>query len=214
MSGGGDQEGHARPELELGTGLPAELRDYPVGADVGHQASYSRFMPLVKWLLAFPHYLVLFVLGLAAALALVVAFFSVLLTRHYPRPCFDLILGTYRSGWRVGAYVYLLVDPYPPFTLGDDPSYPARLEIAYPEGGVDRWRAPFAWLLAIPYLLVTGVLINLTGLLTFFAFFTILFTERYPKGMFELALVPLRWQLRGTAYAHFMVTRYPPIVWG
>lgn len=211
---GSEASGPGAGVSPLGEGLPAELRDYPVQGDIAHQEAYRRWMPLVKWLLAFPHYVVLFFLGIAAFFALLVAFFAVLFTRRFPRACFDLLLGTYRYGWRVGAYIYLMTDDYPPFTLGDDPDYPARLEVAYPEQGVDRWRAPFAWLLALPYLFITSVLINLTGLLTFFAFFTILFTERYPKGMFELALVPLRWQLRGTAYAHFMVTRYPPFNWG
>ena len=66
------------------------------------------------------------------------------------------------------------------------------------------------WLLAIPYLLVAGVLYWLTGVLTIVAFFT----KRIPRGVFELMVPGLRWNLRGSAYAYFMTDRYPPFLWG
>ena len=198
----------------LGEGLPIELGDYAVQANVERQDEYSRFMPLIKWLLVIPHAFVLVLLGIAAMIAIFIGFFAVLISGRYPRPLFEVVLAAYRYGWRVGAYVYLMADRYPPFTFGPAPDYPARLDIAYPEAGVERWRPLAAWLLAIPYLFVAGALLTVTGVLTFFAFFTILFTKRYPAGMFDLALVPMRWQQRGNAYAHFMVTRYPPLAWG
>lgn len=70
------------------------------------------------------------------------------------------------------------------------------------------------WLLAIPYLLIAGVLYWLTGVLTIVAFFTVLFTKQIPRGVFELMVPGLRWNLRGNAYAYFMTERYPPFVWG
>ena len=54
----------------------------------------------------------------------------------------------------------------------------------------------------------------LTDLLTIVAFFTVLFTKQIPRGVFELMVPGLRWSVRGTAYAHFMTDRYPPLVWG
>ena len=110
-------------------------------------------------------------------------------------------------------HLLLMVDPYPPFTLQDDPNYPARFEIEYPEEGVARWRPLVAWILAIPYLIVASILFYLAEILTFFAFFTILFAKRYPEGMFKIALVGLRWQARGNAYAYWLATKYPPFVW-
>ena len=190
----------------------AEAAAYPVTAEIAHQAEYSRFMPLVKWLLAIPHYLVLLVLGIGALFAILFAAFAVLFTRRYPRGLFDYVLGVYRWAWRVLSYILLMNDRYPPFTLADDPEYPAHLEIEYPEE-VDRWRPFVQWILAIPFLLIANVLQNLAHLLVIFAFFTILFTKRFPRGMFELLLVAMRWNVRGNAYAHFMVTRYPPFVW-
>jgi hypothetical protein len=186
---------------------------YPVHVEIQHQERYSRFMPLVKWLLLLPHYIVLTVLGLVAFFAIVAAWFAVLFTGRYPRGLFDFLVGVQRWGMRVYAYLYLMVDPYPPFTLADDPNYPVHLEIEYPEEGVARWRPLVAWILAIPYLIVAGIIHYIAYVLVFFAFFTILFARVFPKGMFDIVLVALRWQSRGYAYALWMVTRYPPFVW-
>jgi hypothetical protein len=87
--------------------------DYP---DV--ERDLNRWLPLVKWLLALPHYIVLVFLGLLAVLAVVAAWFSILLTGRYPRALFDFVVGVWRWALRVGAYAFLLVtDRYPPFSL-------------------------------------------------------------------------------------------------
>ena len=87
--------------------------DYP---DV--KSNLNRWMPLVKWLLAIPHYIVLFFLGIAALFAAVFAWFAILATGQYPRGLFDFIVGVGRWGLRVNAYAFLLVtDRYPPFSL-------------------------------------------------------------------------------------------------
>jgi hypothetical protein len=185
---------------------------YPVQASIEWQPEYARWMPLVKWLLSIPHLIVLLFLAIGAVFAVFIAAFAVLFTRRYPRGLFDYVLGVYRWGWRVSAYLLLMNDRYPPFSLSPDPDFPADLEIAYPEE-IDRWRPFVQWFLAIPFLILASVLQNLAHFLVIFAFFTILFTKKFPRGMFELLLTAMRWTVRGNAYAHFMVTRYPPFVW-
>ena len=82
----------------------------------------GRWMPLVKWLLALPHYVALGILGVAACLAVVIAWPMILITGRYPRPLFDFVAGVLRWGLRVGAYAFLLTtDRYPPFTLAPEP---------------------------------------------------------------------------------------------
>jgi hypothetical protein len=78
----------------------------------------NRWMPLVKWLLAIPHYIVLLFLGIAAFFAAIIAWFAILVTGQYPRALFDFVVGVGRWALRVNAYAFLLVtDRYPPFSL-------------------------------------------------------------------------------------------------
>ena len=89
--------------------------DYP---DV--QRDLNRWLPLVKWILAIPHYVVLVLLIIGAIVAIVIAWFAILITGRYPRPLFDYVVGVGRWSLRVNAYALLLVtDRYPPFSLGD-----------------------------------------------------------------------------------------------
>lgn len=99
------------PSTEDEQGVHLEL-DYP---DAGQ---LSRWLPLVKWLLAIPHYLVLFVLGVGLFFAIVFSWFAILLTGRIPRGIFDFAVGWGRWALRVQAYAFLmLTDRYPPFSL-------------------------------------------------------------------------------------------------
>jgi hypothetical protein len=87
--------------------------DYPDA-----QRDLNRWLPLVKWLLAIPHFIVLVFLAIAAFLVVIFAWFAVLFTGRYPRSLFDFVEGVFRWGTRVEGYALLLVtDRYPPFSL-------------------------------------------------------------------------------------------------
>ena len=88
--------------------------DYP-----NVEADLNRFLPLVKWFLAIPHYFVLVFLWLAALLVVFIAWIAILFTGRYPRGLFDFVVGVMRRSLRVSAYAFLLItDDYPPFSLG------------------------------------------------------------------------------------------------
>ena len=186
---------------------------YPAGLEITYPSELNRWLPLIKWLLVVPHFIALFFVGIGAFFVAVYGFFAVLFTGRWPRGAFDYLVGTVRWVYRVVAYFHLMTDAYPPFSLADDPDYPVRLNIDYPEQ-IANWRPLVQWLLAIPYLFIAGVLYWLTGVLTIVAFFTVIFTKQIPRGVFELMVPGLRWNLRGNAYAYFATERYPPLVWG
>lgn len=187
--------------------------DYPAGLEISYPSELNRWLPLIKWLLVIPHFIALFFVAIGAAFVAVYGFFAVLFTGRWPRGAFDFLVGTFRWAYRVAAYFHLMVDAYPPFSLADDPNYPVRLNIEYPER-IDNWRPLVQWILAIPYLFIGGVFYWLTGVMTIAAFFTVLFTKQIPRGVFEIMMPGLRWNIRGSAYAYFVTDRYPPFVWG
>jgi hypothetical protein len=100
---------------------PSTVDEQPVHLELAYpdvERDLNRWLPLVKWLLALPHYLALAVLWPAALVAVVVAWFAILLTGRYPRTLFDFVVGVGRWSLRVSAYAFLLVtDRYPPFSL-------------------------------------------------------------------------------------------------
>lgn len=194
----------------------------PVRVNARIDSPLSRWLWLVKWILAIPHYVVLFFLWIAFTVVTVIAFFAILFTERYPRALFDFNLGVLRWSWRVSYYSYdaLGTDRYPPFSLGEEPDYPAQLDIAYPERlsrglVLVKW-----WLLAIPHYMVIGFFLGgahlgwwsggLIALLTVIAAVILTFTEKYPKDLFDLIIGLNRWVLRVTAYATLMTDQYPP----
>ena len=142
--------------------------------------------------------------GLAVATALMILF-----RQRYPRWWFDFARELVRFGARVGAYLLLLTDKYP--STIDEQS--VHLEIDYPnvQQDLNRWLPLVKWLLAIPHIIALAVLAIIAVFVVAIAWFAILFTGRYPKGLFDFVVGVGRWALRVQAYAFLLVTdRYPP----
>ncbi|NUT47482.1 MAG: DUF4389 domain-containing protein, partial [Saccharothrix sp.] len=207
------------------------MTTYPVRVRGRFDPALNRWLWLVKWLLALPHYVVLALLWAAFGVVGLAAFVSILVTGRYPRPLFDFALGVLRWTWRVAYYSFgaLATDRYPPFSLGEEPDYPATLDIAYPER-LSRGLVLVKWLLAIPHLVIVGAFLGgggylaaragewalspaggLVGLLVLIAGVVLLVTGRYPRGVFDFVLGMDRWALRVAAYVGLMTDAYPPL---
>jgi hypothetical protein len=133
----------------------------------------------------------------------------ILFRQKYPRWWFDWNLELQRFGTRVGAYLALMDDRYP----STDDQQSVHLDFDYPDASreLNRWLPLVKWLLAIPHYIVLFFLIIAGFIVVIIAWFAILFTGRYPRGMFEFVNGVIRWNSRVTAYAFLLVTdRYPP----
>jgi hypothetical protein len=210
------------------SGDPAPAGAYPVTVDAVLDEPLSRWLWLVKWILALPHMVILAFLWVAALIVTIAAFVTVVATGRYPRPLFTTNVGIVRWSWRVGFYAYSVLgtDRYPPFSLADA-DYPARLLVAYPEHLARGLALVKWWLLALPHYLIVGLFINTTWdstssnggpqthfalapLLVSFAAIGLLFTGRYPRGIFDLVVGMHRWAYRVLTYVAFMHDAYPP----
>lgn len=129
--------------------------------------------------------------------------------QKYPRWWYDWNLELQRFMNRLGAYVGLLTDRYP----STDDHQDVRLDYPYPDAGRDlnRWLPLVKWFLAIPHYLVLIVLYICAVVVVIVAWFAILFTGRYPRGLFDFVVGVARWHNRVGGYAFVLVTdRYPP----
>ena len=133
----------------------------------------------------------------------------ILFRRKYPRWWFDWNLELQRFGTRVGTYLALMNDQYP----STDEQQWLHLDYVYPDATTDlnRWLPLVKWFLAIPHYIVLFFLDIAVFVVVIIAWFAILFTGRYPRGMFDFVEGVVRWHNRVIGYALTLVTdRYPP----
>jgi len=209
--------------------MVTQSQSYPARLDIDYPEELDRFTTFVRLIWALPIVVILTLLtatgnetvvtetgeqvsstgggivgGLTIATMLMIVF-----RERYPRWWFDFALELNRFSTRVGAYVGLLTDRYP--STVDSQS--VHLEIDYPDVKQDlnRWLPLVKWLLAIPHYIVLAVLVVGAIFAIIIAWFAILFTGRYPRGLFDYVVGVGRWSLRVQAYAFLLVTdQYPP----
>lgn len=187
---------------------------YPARLGIEAPLEVKNWRPLVHWLLAIPHYLVLYALRILRQVLTIIAFFTVLFTKKIPESIFNMIVMTRRYGWRVTSYVLFMRESYPPFsftaTQQDDGIDPAWLSIDYPQE-LNRWLVLVKWwLLAIPHYIVLLFLGIGAAVVALISVFAVLFTGKYPEGMRSFLIGVSRWQLRVYSYAGLLRDEYPP----
>ena len=170
---------------------------------------------LFGWLyVGIPHGIILYLYGIAAWLTSLIAFVSILRSGKYPEGLFNFNLGYHRWNARVSAYMGLMTDEYPPFSPEPTATSPVDVRIQRPESlskGLAILKFFLGWIyVGIPHGLILffySIAVWFTSLL---AFFSILFTRRYPIGLFRFAVGLHRWDMRVSAYLSFMRDEYPP----
>jgi hypothetical protein len=184
---------------------------YPITLDFDADLGVQNWRPLVNWLLAIPHWIVLFGLSIASGVLWIVSFFTVLFTRRNPFVGFQAMF--LRYDWRVVSYTYWLRNEYPPFdfqTVMDDNGLDAaKVGVADP-GEMNRWLVLVKWLLAIPHLIVLAFIGIGVWVVLIISFFQVLFTGKWNEGMRDFVVGFMRWTTRVYGYMYFITDPYPP----
>ncbi len=188
--------------------MATEAGTYPLRFVVQYPDKLSRGLIFVKWLLAVPHYLIVNTFGNLQFACSAIAFFWILVTERYPRGLFDLWVNTARWGAQLGAYAGLMRDEYPPFGW-ERGAYPITYEVDYPER-LSRWLIFVKWLLLVPHYVILVFLWIAAVVVWIVAWFAILFTEQFPRGMFDFLVGVVRWSYRVFAYFSLLRDEYPP----
>jgi hypothetical protein len=183
---------------------------YPVSFEADYVEQRDRLTALFRLILAIPVMILLSLYTIVASVLVVISWFAIVFTAHYPRDWYDFVAGYVRFAARVNSYISLVCDPYPPLDRSPDPQYPIRMEFAGPLERYSRPKTFFRWILEIPLLLLRyamGLLIEIGAVA---AWFVILVTGKLPRGLFDLLVLGSSYTARSDAYIYLLTETYPP----
>jgi hypothetical protein len=192
------------------TGAP-----YPASFTLDPPERIANWRPLVHWLLAIPHMVILYVISFVAQVVGFISWLAILFTGKLPEGMAGVQMLYLRYTARVYAYAGFLVEEYPPFTFAttaEDPgdAGPLRVDFQPALEGRNRLTTFFRLLLAIPHLVVLAIVFLGVAICWVIAFFAVLFTGRWPAGLRDFVVGALRWNLRANAYVFLLTDEYPP----
>ena len=184
----------------------------PFEMTFGQSVPQRRLTVFFRPILAIPQYIVLYFLGIAAAVVVVLGWFAALFTGRLPDSFARFILGYMRWRGRVEGYIFLLTDRYPPFSLEPSAAYP--IDMAVQTGRLNRWAVLFRYFIAIPAAIAVALLYVGLSIFWIVTWVATLIKGRVPRGLFEANAAALRYGYRFLAYFYMLTSFYPADVLG
>jgi hypothetical protein len=188
---------------------------YPATFTFDPPEKVANWRPLVNWLLAIPHLIIVSVLRTVAEVIAVIAWFAILFTGSLPEGLANFQAMYLRYDMRTMTFLFWMREECPPFTFnatcadpGDDPR--VRVDVQPELADRNRLTVAFRIILAIPHLIMLAVLGIAAGIVAIIAFFAVLFTGKWPDGMLKFVLQFYGWYVRVGAYTLLLVDVYPP----
>lgn len=175
----------------------------------------ANWRPLVQWILAIPHFLILYGLRVLSEAIALISWFAILFTGSLPEGLANIQMMYTRYEIRTYTYVAFMREEYPPFNFGttaSDGGEDPRTRVDFAPTLTDRNRLTVAFriILVIPHVIVLAFLGIAAAIVTLIAFFAVLFTGRWPEGMRSFVLDVLGWYLRVATYFLLLTDEYPP----
>ncbi len=175
----------------------------------------ARWRPLLHWLLAIPHFIVLYVLGIVAGILVIIAWFAGVFAGKIPEGLQKPIAMYVRYNARVSTYMFFLREEYPPFSFdstfaepGDDAR--VRLDVVPAVEGRSRLTIFFRYFMIIPHMIVLFALFLAAYVVITIGFFAVIILGRWPGGLGTFMIGLIRWSTRVNAYTYLLTDEYPP----
>jgi hypothetical protein len=184
------------------------VNDQPV-FEAQYVEKRSRLTTFFRGILAIPHFVVLYVWGIVAFFAVVIAWFALLFTGRYPAGLYSFVAGLQRYSTAVYGYVALLTDEYPPFGADTD-NYPVHIVVPPAKAEYNRLKVLFRIILAIPVMIIVYAMQIVWEIGTLIAWFVIVVIGKQPKGLQDMIVLGLSYQQRAYAYLLLLTEDWPP----
>jgi hypothetical protein len=191
------------------------IRRYPATLAFDPPERVANWRPLVNWLLAIPHLVVIAALRYVAEALGVVSWFIILFTGRLPAGIANFQIMYMRYYVRTNTFAVFLRNEYPPFDFSISPTDPGtdprvRVDVEPQLEQRNRLTVAFRLILAIPHFVVLAILLIANLFVLLIAFFAVLFTGTWPAGLRDFTLGVMRWFLRLEAYMFLLTDEYPP----
>lgn len=182
---------------------------YPVSFELDYAEDHNRLTTFFRLIVAIPWLIVGMIYGVAAGIAVIIAWFAMLFTKSYPESLYDFVTGYVRFSARVGGYALLATDEYPDFWGNPDPNYPIRVDVAPRQAEYSRAKTFFKYLLAFPQMLILNGLSYVLMSASFVAWWRILFTGKQSATMHDAIRLSLAYSTRANSFL-LLQTEYHP----
>lgn len=194
---------------------PTGTSGYPVSFTFNSPGKIARWRPLVHWLLAIPHFILLYVLSIVAFVLIVVAWFAGVFAGKVPAGVQGLLVATIRYSFRVQTYLLFLREEYPPFALDTEFSDPGtdprtRFDVVPAIEGRSRLTIFFRGLMIIPHYIELIFLLIAFYVVIVIGWFAVIILGRWPAGLESFVVGFIRWNARFSAYFYLLTDDYPP----
>jgi Domain of unknown function (DUF4389) len=184
---------------------------YPINYEADYERNPNRVTTFFRIILAIPWLIVGAIYAIAVFFTSIIAWFAVVILGRYPEGLFNFNSGMLRFFIRVGSYVSLLTDKYPPFGIGEDPTYPVRLQVQAAAERQSRLKAFFRLILAIPILIVAYAAQGIHNGAIVVSWLTIVFRGYQPAGVHNALVFTTALTGRTYGYVLLLTDDYPPV---
>jgi hypothetical protein len=184
---------------------------YPISYEADYERNPNRVTTFFRIILAIPWLIVGSIYAIAVFVTGLVAWFAVVILGRYPEGLYGFNAGMLRYFVRIGSYFSLLTDRYPPFGIGEDPTYPVRLRVQVAVERQSRLKAFFRLILAFPILIVAYAAQGIHNGAIVVSWLTIVFRGYQPAGVHNALVFTTALQARAYGYLLLLTDDYPPV---